>query len=1124
MTSTTSERAQRKFFSLVLPLLLLFLSSPLLAQVDISAQLLGIVADSSGAVIPKVQVEASNQQTGLIVTATSDENGNYRFASLPAGTYTVSCARDGFKKFTASDIVLQAQKVITLPIVLEIGAATQTVEVSAAAAMVDTTTSTVQSTYDEKLMMALPIFGRDGRTTMERLLPGSIPAGTGASYDVPVTSFNGASGLTNNYRIDGSDTNDYFHGSATPMPAVENMAEFTVTSSVPDASFARAAGGQINAVLKSGGNEPHGQVWGYFQDAAWGANRWENNWRKIPRQPNAQQWYGGNAGGPVYIPKLYNGKNKTFFFTSYERTSVSQNATTTGRTISDAERSGDFSNSPGGIPIVDGVPTPQLSPAYFSTLGKFLASNTDVLPRPTSGVDTFTWNPSKNSVTQSFTGRIDHNFNDKHRLFGSLWWYRDVPTFDNMFFSFGQASWGSHYPNPKLMWSLPKKLQSWTLNDTYTISPTTLNNFILGVKRLDISVSNTYSPTNALFSGKDLGVGAVGDVAAPDVQQISTPRSLGMGMYNGYIDAMTQNSVYIADNFSVMKGRHMLKMGIEVRHYHELKYQTWGAGASIGFGDGRQTLGGTGNGYADMLLGKAASFGQNNTQVLNIYYPAREGYIQDTFKATSRLTLMFGARWQPHFGVHSAAGNMVTFRPGQASTVFPTAPVGLVTVGDQNIPGNLYGNRYANIGPRASFAWDIFGNGRASLRGGYGWMTDYQVLLGFNGYTNTAPYGVSYSAKTETLNLASPYEDYGKVPFPFTPPVAGDPANSSLVFPKPLNTLGYDRFYNSAQVHQWNATLDFEPIRSYLFSVGYVASRGTHLSESHDLNFPRFVPGASANTTDSMRARRPYYSYGFESINMNFADYNSMYNSLQVRLNKRYSYGLTFMGHYTLSSNRTQHGVRDQTNAALDYYSPGLDHRFALAWSYDLPIPQGATRLSKMFLGGWTLGGSAQANSGGYGGVGYYNCNAVNFGSAGCSAMFVGGSPYVSGLGTPKLDSQGTQIGIQYLDPAKFIAPNQILVNGVAQNHPDTGNRLFLGNSVNVFKGPSAFMMDASLSKTFAFTESKSANVRLEAFNVLNRVVMNGPGSTVSTDMTTFGLITSAWDPRKIQISTRFVF
>jgi hypothetical protein len=694
-----------------------------------------------------------------------------------------------------------------------------------------------------------------------------------------------------------------------------------------------------------------------------------------------------------------------------------------------------------------------------------------------------------------------------------------------MFTSFSHASWATQYPNSDATWSLPKKMQSWTLNDTYTLSPSMLNNVILGVKRLDISVNNTYDASTASLTASAIGCGCVGDVAAPDVQQIWFPRAMGMGIWNGYIDMMTQNSVYVADNFSVNKGRHSIKMGVEIRQYHEVKYQTWGAGAGISYNDSNVNVGGSGNGIADMLLGRAASFYQNNTQILDIHYPAREAYVQDTIKVTPRFTATIGARWEPHFGIHPTDGNFVTFRAGQSSTIFPTAPVGLVTIGDQGVPSNLYGVRWGKIAPRASFAWDVLGNGRMAVRAGYGQFSDYQVLIGFNGYTNTAPYGVNYSPSTETLNLANPYAEYGSVPFPYKSPMAGDPANSSLVFANPLNTQAMSRDYTSGAIHQWNVMVDFEPIRTYLFSVGYVATRGTHLSESHDTNWPQFVAGLSTSDTENVRSRRPYFAQGFETITMESSDYNSMYNSLQARLTKRYSRGLTFMGHYTLSSSKAQNGCRYLGDCSLDYYSPGQMHRGAAAFSYDLPIPQGHSRVSKMLLGGWTLGGTFTATSGEYASVSDYNCDEFNYGSASCYATYTGSSPYSSSKGSAVI-SGGTQVGVSWLNTASFARANETLADGKVTTLPGLGKRLFLGNAIaGTYQGPSLFMLNGSLTKAFAFTERLKASYRVEAMNALNHTVLTLPASTtVQTDMSQFGVITTARDPRQIQMSLRFIF
>lgn len=325
--------------------------------------------------------------------------------------------------------------------------------------------------------------------------------------------------------------------------------------------------------------------------------------------------------------------------------------------------------------------------------------------------------------------RIDENFSDKHRLFGSLWWYNDNPAFQDMYDEFSEASWATQYPNPDATWSEPVQTKVWAVNDTYTISPAMLNNFVLGITQTEISVNNTWSAGHDLFDSSNTGIGSVGDVLAPSVAQISTPRNMGVDMWNGYINPMTQYTWDVTDNFTYTKGRHTVKAGFELRNYHEVFEQTYDSGGTVTFQDSDNVYGGTGNGIADMLLndGPLGLFGptfyQNSTQDLDIDYPAREAYVQDTIKLNPRLTVMLGARLQPYFGVRPVHDNFVTFKPGQPLTVFPTAPVGLVTIGDRGVPKNLTGNRY-NVGPRASFAWDMLGNHKAALKGGYGLYTD----------------------------------------------------------------------------------------------------------------------------------------------------------------------------------------------------------------------------------------------------------------------------------------------------------------------------------------------------------------------------------------------------------------
>ena len=1116
----------------------MFIARPIPAQVDISASLTGTVEDKTGAIVPNAEVVAHNVETGVESKTNANATGYYQFVSLQAGTYTVTCTVSGFKKFSANNVVLHAGGVATLPIHLDVGATTETVTVSGSTAMVDTETANNLTTIDPDLMQGIPVQGRDPRSSMEVLMPGASAAGTGASFFIPVTSFNGVSQLTNNYNIDGAAMNDYMHGSAAAnFPQSENTSEFSVASALPDASVGRGAGGQIEATIKNGSNNFHGQFWTYLQNGAWNANSWSNNFQDITRQPFHQEWYGGNVGGPIWIPKLYNGRNKTFFFLSYERTSTSKKSTSTGQTITDAERGGDFTNSPDGIPVINGVSTPIIPASNFGPIGNLLNSSTGqtVMPGPTSGTDTFSWNPSYNSLVQTWVVRIDENLGSKNRIFGSLWWYNDATTFEDMYDEFSEASWATHYPNPDATWGEPIETKVWAVNDTYTITPSMLNNFVLGITQTEISVTNTCAPCAGVVNPSNTGIGAVGDHLAPDIAQISTPRNMGQDIWNGYVNPMTQHTWDVIDNFTWTKGRHTIKTGLELRNYHEVFNQTYDSGGTISFQDYNNVYGGTGNGIADMMLngGPLGQFGggfyQNSTQNLIVDYPAREAYIQDTVKLNPRLTVMLGARLQPYFGVREAKNRFVTFRPGQPSTVFPTAPVGLVTVGDRGIPPNLSGNHY-NVGPRVSFAWDLLGNHKAALKGGYGMYTDYEYLLNFNNYTTSAPYGVDYSpVQGPGLDLTHPYEQYGSVPFPYTAPAAGSPEAATIVFPSPLSTQAVAPDFNNGTYHKFHLEFEIEPINTYVFSAAWVATRGTHLFEVRNQNWPVFVPGGSTNDGANILSRQPYYPAGFNGISTFFSDYNSMYNSLQVQVNKRYSYGLTLLGTYTYSSSSAQQGCRYLADCALDYYSPGTVHQMTAASRYQIPRFFRQNELASKILDGWAIGGTATASTGGYGSVGDYNCNEFNFSSASCYANYTGGGALLSTRKSVATDPSGSIIGVTWLDPSKFIRANQAIINGTPTTLPGMGQRLFLGNAaIGVFKGPASGIgyFNASLDKDFGIWETLKLNFHAEAFNALNHTVLSLPGynNTVGPNTQGFGIISAANAPRNIQLSFHVIF
>jgi hypothetical protein len=1107
------------------------------AQVDISASLVGTVTDQNGAVVRGAALLARNRETGVTSRTTSNETGSYQFLSLEAGNYTVTCTMQGFKTVTVTDVILHAGGSATMPMTLQVGAAVESVTVSGSSAMVDTETGNNLTTIDPDLIEGIPVQGRDPRPFMEVMMPGATAAGTGASFFIPVTTFNGVSALTNNYDIDGAAMNDYMHGSAAAnFPQSENISEFSVSSALPDATVGRGAGGQIEATLKNGTNDFHGQFWAYLQNGAWNANSWSNNFQDIPRQSFHQDWYGGNVGGPVRIPGLYNGKNRTFFFASYERTSTSKNSTTTGQTITNAERTGDFTNSPDGIPIVNGTPMPTIPVSDFGPIGQALngSGGTAIMPAPTSGNDTFTWNPSLNTLVQTWVVRIDENLGSKHRIFGSLYWYNQASSFQDMYDEFAEASWATQYPNPQATWGEPIRTKVWAINDTYTITPKMLNNFVLGLTQTAISVTNTCSPCSGVINPQNTGIAAVGDTLAPDVAEISTPRNMGVGIWNGYVNPMTQYTWDITDNFTWTRGRHTLKTGLELRNFHEVFSQTYDSGATIGFYDSDNVYGGTGNGIADMMLNGGplgqfgASFYQNSTQNLILNYPAREAYIQDTVKLTPRLTVMAGLRLEPYYGVREGKNRFATFLPGQVSSVFPTAPVGLVTVGDRGVPPNMTGNRY-NLGPRFSFAWDILGNHKSAIRGGYALVTDYATLLNYNGYTTEAPFGVYYyPLQGSGLDLSQPYAQYGSVPFPYTAPAKGSAAAANYVFPNPLSTNAIAPNFNNGEYSKFNLQFEVEPINTWVFSAAWVATRGTHLFNQQNQNWPAFIPGGSTNDAANVLSREPYSTAGFSYINTFYSNWNSMYNSLQVKVNKRFSKGLTVLATYTLSNSTAQQGCRYLADCGLDYYSPGLVHQMTAAVRYKIPSFLPRKSIADKIFDGWAIGGTTTASTGGYGGIYDYNCNEFDFQSAWCYANYTGGGALLSNR-KQVVTAGGSEIGVSWIDPSKFIRGDQELVNGTPTTLPNVGNQLYLGNAISgVVKGPASGAQDfnASLDKDFRLTERIKLNFHAEAFNVLNHTVLQFPGynNTVGPSTQGFGIISSANPPRNVQISFHAFF
>lgn len=383
-----SSVIRESIWSIALVLGSIISSGNLLAQ-DVAGKLIGRVQDTSGGVIVNATVTAHNEETGIDTVVKTTSDGTYSFELLHVGSYRISAESAGFRRFDSPSNVIVAGKTITLLIALSPGSVTERVEVFASAAQVDTTTPTIQDSLSRPQLSSLPVIGRDARVNVELTQPGAVQAENGNNGSR--VRVNGGRGASNDYQIDGTEANEYLTGNAAVLPAVENLQEYSIITSTAGAQYGNSRGSHLNAVIKSGTNELHGMGWTYFQNSAWNANSWEGNRSGTQRPSGTQRWYGGNLGGPVFIPKVYDGRAKTFWFFSFEYNNPSQQYLQQLRVLTNAERTGDFSQSSFGVPVINGQPTAQLDPKQFSPMAKAMLADPTLLPTTSDPNGMFSW-------------------------------------------------------------------------------------------------------------------------------------------------------------------------------------------------------------------------------------------------------------------------------------------------------------------------------------------------------------------------------------------------------------------------------------------------------------------------------------------------------------------------------------------------------------------------------------------------------------------------------------------------------------------------------------------------------------------------------------------------------------
>jgi hypothetical protein len=812
----------------------------------------GTVSDPQGAAVPGAKITVTEVDTGLKRDSVTNAEGLYVLSSLRPTQYELTAEAPGFRQFKQTGITLQANDNVTLNVKLDVGSTNETVTVEAEGNQVDTSSSTLKQVVDSARMVELPLNGRNA-ASLTTLVAGAVSAPSantdmGAAKNVPASivpiSVNG--GRSNNvaYNLDGVPAQDIMNNVNQPLPFPDALQEFSFQTSNFSAEYGQNSSGVVNVVTKAGTNSFHGDVFEFVRNADFDAR----NFFSATPDPLHRNQFGGTIGGPIL-------KGKLFFFGGYQGT---RNRDSLGGLSAyvptAADKAGDFSslltaNNPANplgraitvkdpntnLPFPNNqIPLTRFDPASQGVLQYLPASSGPTglvfFSQPT--IQNFDEFITRADYSPSSNDRITYRINEE--------WFTQAGVFSPAnILTYADSNVDSSY--------------NTALSETHIFSPTLLN-------ESRFSVFRTYTsrqPPAGTPNVADFGVKNIYQTPVKAIESFSVSGYLTFGNLGSSIFPRT--SFVWADTVRWIKGRHSLSLG---GNFERSRFNQENLLAQ----DGNFSFTGntSGSAMADYYLGRMGSF----TQGWGSYQADRNIlfslYLQDTFKFNSRLTLTYGVRWEPAFPMHDLFHQAEAFSPslfeqGVKSKIFTNAYPGELFSGDAGFPVDGRADSWDNIVPRVGFAYDLFGDGRTSLRGGAGMFQNVQATA----FSNDSQVQVSpFSPKVAYTNPVAPFSNpyQGNVnPFPFSLPI---PPN--FIFPTPITVDSWDAGHYKLQtpnVYNWNLTIEHQLRSNWLVRGAYVASRTNHLMESEQLNAAIYLPGSTAATDQARRPFQPLWQH-----------------------------------------------------------------------------------------------------------------------------------------------------------------------------------------------------------------------------------------------------------------------
>ncbi len=1086
---------------------------------EITGQIRGIVTDTSGGVIANATVTITNVDRKQVVrTVETNSAGEYVAPFLPVGRYSVSVEIKGFKKFVKNDIELNVSDRLTVDAALQPGAVTETISVEADPLQVNLQNVAVEGLLSGTQVRELPLNNRNYEQLVT-LQPG-VTSNTADQVYVGTTNPQGAVNIVsfsisgnrqsqNNWTVDGADNVD--HGSNITLlvyPSVDAIAEFKIERSNYSPEFGRSASGQINVITRSGTSNFHGGLYEFFRNEVLNANDFISNSKGAPRRILRYNDFGGTIGGPFFIPNFYNqNKEKTFFFFSEEVRRVTTPVPQTSVVPTALERQGIFQGPVCTAVDASGACTAtgtQISSANFDPVSAaYLKDVFASMPVPpaSDGV-LFSVFPGVFNYREELV-RADHVVNSKVSVMGRLV-YDHIPT---------KEPFGLFGPQSRVPGVASNATNSpghqWMGRVTWQIAPSVFNEtgyaFSYGAIVSD--------PTGSLARSK-----------SPDVA-----------------NAIKLPYPALFDNLSWNRGRHAMKFGFGFHHYQKKENAAGDNAGNLEFDSTNLPAGGIAReqDFANFLLGFVSSdFSQSPTDITadtrqNLW----EFYGQDEFRIASNLSITFGLRYSLFRTPYDGANKLTTFDPSvysaaKAPTLTSTGrlvlgtgdPLNGIIVGGVNSP---YGDAITrqdkkNFAPRLGVAWDPFKKGRTSVRAGYGIFYDSVAagLIEDNVFNNPPFLGsAEFGGGVFLSNLSSL-------------------AASASTIPPSLWTT--DPRWHTPYSQQWNLDVQQSVGRGWLFDVGYVGNKGTHLVGVIDINqvgpgaalaagivLPGQILGCNATNSNlgscstSSAARllnriRPFVGYG--TIGQISPRFYSNYNSLQLSAEKRFTSNSAVNFFYTWSHALTDNqsdrstGIQNSSCPVCDYGRATLDRRhvFTGNYIYELPWQRSQRGFAGHLLGGYEFSGILTINSG----LPFTVFLARTQGDPAAVGVNTSGAPNNGAVATPRPNqigdpNNGPKTFDQFFNIAAFA---KVTVGGASGNERR--------GAVN---GPGLWRYDMALLKNTRIRESVNLQFRAEGFNLFNHTNFQTVGTTLTTT-STFGHVTAVRDPRILQLALKLNF